>query len=118
MMTRVGRCLGVAMIIAATCGSGGTCVPITAKESLDLVRGALIVMNQNAPSVSIVPYRYDYAPEFLAFEAMWPNPNGSTLIGYFAVNPWTGDVWETNGCYRISSAAMKKTQAAIWKRSN
>jgi YD repeat-containing protein len=59
---------------------------INAKVARDLVREALIVLGQIAPSVSIVPFRYDYAPEFLSFEALWPSPGGSTLIGYFGVN--------------------------------
>jgi hypothetical protein len=82
-----------------------------------LVHLALAALNQEAPSVRVEHFRYDYAPEFYAFAATWPNPNGDPLIGYFAVNPWTGDVWEINLCKRITSPELKREREAIWKRS-
>ena len=88
--------------------------PATARR---LVRQALIAVNQEAPSVRVEPLRYDYAPEFYAFAATWPNSDGDPLIGYFAVNPWTGDVWDINACKRISSPALRREQEAIWKHS-
>jgi hypothetical protein len=36
---------------------------------------------------------------------------------YFAVNPWTVDVWDAMGCERITSAGIGNEQQAIWKRS-
>ena len=36
---------------------------------------------------------------------------------YFAVNPWTGDVWDAMGCTRITSPTLLKEQEAIWRRS-
>lgn len=82
-----------------------------------LVHDALVTLNKSGPSVKIARFRYDYAPEFYAFAATWPNPDGDPLIGYFAVNPWTGDVWDIMGCKRITSPAIEKEQDAIWKRS-
>ncbi|HZK90298.1 MAG TPA: hypothetical protein VFC56_09150 [Stellaceae bacterium] len=37
-------------------------------------------------------------------------------FGYFAVNPWTGDVWALWGCRRLSTPALRKSQAAIRRR--
>jgi flagellum-specific peptidoglycan hydrolase FlgJ len=37
-------------------------------------------------------------------------------FGYFAVNPWTGDVWALWGCHRMSTPALRKSQAAIRRR--
>lgn len=91
---------------------------ISSNKARELVREALVALNMNGPSVKIDHFRYDYAPEFYAFMAWWPNPEGSPLIGYYAVNPWTGDVWDVTGCRRISSAALQKEQEQIWKRSN
>ncbi|MGA8549410.1 MAG: hypothetical protein WB678_04145 [Stellaceae bacterium] len=34
-------------------------------------------------------------------------------FGYFAVNPWTGDVWALWGCHKLSTPALRKSQAAI-----
>ena len=49
--------------------------------------------------------------------AWWPNPHGSPVLGYYAVNPWTGDVWDVMGCKRISSPAIQAEQRSILKRS-
>lgn len=37
-------------------------------------------------------------------------------FGYFAVNPWTGDVWDLWGCRQLSTRALRKSQAAIRRR--
>lgn len=42
-----------------------------------------------------------------------PPANGG--FGYFAVNEWTGDVWALWGCHRLSTPALRKSQAAIRK---
>lgn len=34
-------------------------------------------------------------------------------FGFFAVNLWTGDVWALWGCHRLSTPALRKSQAAI-----
>ena len=36
--------------------------------------------------------------------------------GFFSVNVWTGDVWSGWACKRISSQALKHSQAQIKKR--
>ena len=113
--------VGIVAIIAASCSSAADCGSIDEKVAQQLVRDALTVMKQNGPDVSVESFTYSYAPEFLAYQAMWihpkGSPSGSSLIGYFAVNPWTGDVWEINACRKISSPAMKKIQDSIWKQS-
>ncbi len=40
--------------------------------------------------------------------------NGS--YGYFAVNPWTGDVWALWGCRKLSTVALRKAQGEIRRR--
>jgi hypothetical protein len=37
-------------------------------------------------------------------------------FGYFAVNPWTGDVWALWGCHKLSTPALRKSQAEIRRR--
>src|SRR5579871_704398 len=95
--------------------SGQRTIGIRTAEKM--VREALITLNLNGPSVRIEPFRYDYAPEFYAFMAWWPNPNGNPLIGYYAVNPWTGDVWDIIGCRSIASVVINKQRELIWKKS-
>lgn len=38
------------------------------------------------------------------------------FFGFFAVNPWTGDVWELRSCKRLSTAILHRSQAEIRKR--
>src|SRR5260370_41672409 len=83
---------------------------ISQSTARKLVREALVTMNQDGPSVKITRFRDDHAREFYTFDATWPNPDGDPLIGYFAVNPWTGDVWDLGGCKRITSSAIEKEQ--------
>jgi hypothetical protein len=105
------------LTVGVVCGSDTLSRTITRSEARRLVHEALVALNQDAPSVKIEQYRYDYAPEFYAFDATWPNPDGDPLIGYFAVNPWTGDVWDINACKQITSPVLARQQEAIWKRS-
>jgi hypothetical protein len=64
-----------------------------------------------------------------AFYDGWRSPGGTFYSyglwsvtregsgGYFAVNPWTGDVWDLWACgKRYSTPALRKAQAAIRKR--
>ena len=39
------------------------------------------------------------------------------MVGYFAVNPWTGDVWDVDGCRRLDSDALRKRREAIRRKS-
>jgi hypothetical protein len=99
---------------SAACIAGDHSIKLSLARKL--VHKALVALDQDGPKVRIVEYRYDYAPEFYSFMAWWPNPDGDPLIGYFAVNPWTGDVWDIMGCRRVSSADLEKEQDAIWAR--
>ena len=56
-----------------------------------------------------------FSPPFLVFQgASKPPSEGS--FGYFAVNPWTGDVWNLWGCHRLSTPALRRSQAEIRQR--
>lgn len=49
---------------------------------------------------------------FIVFNTISKPPaNGG--FGYFAVNEWTGDVWALRGCHRLSTPALRKSQAAV-----
>jgi hypothetical protein len=61
------------------------------------------------------PDWFDFDPgmshQFLEFDGINQSGNGS--FGFFAVNPWTGDVWALWGCHKLSTAALLKSQAEI-----
>lgn len=39
-------------------------------------------------------------------------------VAWFAVNPWTGDVWNMNECMLFSNPELLKAQARVKKRFN
>ena len=60
---------------------------------------------------------FDYDPgmgrPFFVFYGLTES-DGS--FGYFAVNPWTGDVWALWGCHKLATPALRKSQADIRRR--
>jgi hypothetical protein len=49
-------------------------------------------------------------PTFFYFQGLGPEAGS---YGAFAVNYWTGDIWDLWGCRRITSALLRKSQAHI-----
>lgn len=61
---------------------------------------------------------FDFDPgmshRFFEFDGINQSGNGS--FGFFAVNPWTGDVWALWGCHKLLTPALRKSQAEIRRR--
>lgn len=61
---------------------------------------------------------FDYdskSGSFFVFDGL-TKPPAEGSFGFWAVNPWTGDVWALWGCHRLSTPALRKSQAAIRRR--
>jgi hypothetical protein len=84
-------------------------------EARELAYEAVKAHNPGA-TLTNSPRAFD--PDFYFFTATWPNPTGSPIIGYFAVNPWTGDVWNAAGCEHPTSKSIEKLQQEIRRRSH
>jgi len=69
------------------------------------------------PGFGLESYPSAHAPEFYFFQAVRYNPGGSASLGHYAVNQWTGDVWDAMGCKRLTSPSVRRFQNAIRKRS-
>ncbi len=93
---------------------------ISERIARKLVQQALVALGEDGHRVHIGPWQYYWAPEFYTFQAWRPgNDNGGVSVlqtYYFAVNPWTGDVWDAMGCTRITSLAIQNEQESISKR--
>lgn len=50
---------------------------------------------------------------FFTFQGLGPVAGS---YGFFAVNPWTGDVWALWGCRRQTTSGLRKLQAKIRAR--
>lgn len=108
----------VLLIAAALVGTAVAQPPdrkIDIEEARKLVYEVVKVHNPGA-SVTSSPRAFD--PSFYFFAATWPNPAGSPMIGYFAVNPWTGDVWNAAGCEHLTSKSIERLQQDIRRRSH
>ncbi|HLI13726.1 MAG TPA: hypothetical protein VKY65_19200 [Alphaproteobacteria bacterium] len=51
---------------------------------------------------------------FFVYADLAPLPEQG-FFGFFAVNPWTGDVWTLWGCYKLISEVSRATQLEIRK---
>lgn len=87
-------------------------VAVTNKEAEDLVYKALEAKYKwsKLPGFGLAEYTFDYYPDFYFFEATRDNPIGSVILGHFAVNKITADVWEAIGCQRFHSRAIQAQQ--------
>jgi hypothetical protein len=63
---------------------------------------------------------YDYegdnsqmSPPFFSYDELGKYEGSA---GFFAVNPWTGEVWALWGCHKISTPASLEIQARIKRR--
>ena len=62
----------------------------------------------------------DYDPgmghPFFVFYGISTAPGSQGGFGYFAVNPWTGDVWDLWECRKLSTPALRRTQVELRRR--
>ena len=105
------------MLSCAGIGAQSAPRKLTREEAQDLAFDALTAESRKLPGLALAKYKEDHFPDFYAFEAIWdnPDPDGSTVVDDFAVDPQTGDVWRRGVC-RLQSTALAKSQAAIRKR--
>jgi hypothetical protein len=93
---------------------------ISTATATELVRGALASLGEFSvrTKIAIYPWPYYWAPDFITLQAEVPhNDSGRIGMRYFAVNPWTGDVWDAMACTRITSPTINRKQDEIWKSS-
>jgi hypothetical protein len=86
---------------------------ISLREARQLAYEVVKVHN---PGADLINSPRSFDPDFYFFAATWPNPTGSPIIGYFAVNPSTGDVWNSAGCEHLTSKRLERLQQDIRKR--
>ncbi len=91
--------------------------PPRQKISIDNARRLVYeIVKVHNPGADLISSPRSFDRDFYFFAATWPNPTGSPIIGYFAVNPWTGDVWNSAGCEHLTSKSLRKLQNDIRRR--
>lgn len=90
---------------------------ITREQARYLVKTVLQAKWQynKLPGFGLEFYTDKYFPDFFFFEATWNNPRGSVVLGHYAVNPRTADVWEIVGCRRLESHSIRNLQQSLRK---
>lgn len=115
------KAVSLVIMLLVACPAGLALDPVISKTTAaELVRDALASLGEDGGGGKIAtgPWLYYWAPDFITLYAEVPLPSvGRIEMRYFAVNPWTGDVWEPFGCTRITSPAIKRKQEEIWKSS-
>lgn len=87
---------------------------LTAAEGRELVMQALDREAKKLPKLAID--LEDKVPGFYEFAVTWDNPNGSVIVGFFAVNQGTGDVWRLVVCRTVESPDLRRLQDAIRRK--
>lgn len=82
---------------------------VDAEESENLIYEGL----GNKPDGSLDYGGESPPPAFYDFQGLGPVAGS---YGFFAVNPWTGDVWALWGCKRLATPTLRKSQAKIRQR--
>ena len=109
-------------------------LPLTAQEprkqpdssnqpnlSVDDCRKLVLEVSQEQGSTKLPGFGIEnsqdsYFPEFYFFDALWNNPDGSVVIGHFAVDPQTADVWDAVVCRRYHTTALSRLQRSMRQR--
>ncbi len=114
-------CLGTCFL-AAICPSPLASVrEVTREEARQLVLKALggETSFTRLPKFGLDYYKDPYFPGFHFFEATWDNPRrppASVVLGHYAVNRRTGDVWDVGLCKRLDPRAARVLQRSLRKQ--
>jgi hypothetical protein len=88
---------------------------ITNDEARTLVMASLTNQQRRLPSLGAESYDDPDSPRFLFFTVTWEGlPNGSVVVGNYAVDRNTGDVFSaTMSCYEEKNKRLKRLQAQV-----
>ena len=93
---------------------------LTAAEARDLVMAALEPEARALPKLSIdVMDRKERRAGFYEFAVTWDSTSGgSVMVGFYAVDETSGDVWTLVACRKISSRDLQRLQRTLRKRTD
>ena len=88
---------------------------VTADQAKALVLASLNVKQRRLPSLGAEQYDSPQSSPFLFFTVTWAGtPNGSVVVGNYAVDARTADVWSaTIGCYEMKNNDLRALQAQM-----
>lgn len=89
---------------------------LTQVEARELVYQALDSRERQLPKLDFDFYSDPIARNFYLLAVTWDNPGGSVIVGHFAVNQVTGDVWRLVVCEKLKSPDLKRLQKTMQDR--
>ena len=101
----------VALLICVALLSVPLATPATLAERLTVEQARKLVYAATNAQLTGVPLEEDhslYEPDFIALVAIDTKPDHRAVIASYAVNKWTGEVWNISGrCNRVSSSNFR-----------
>src|SRR5215472_1692577 len=89
---------------------------LSVEEARRLAIEALYPTERSAPGLDVQLAQASHISGFYRFEITWDNPTpGSVVIGSFAVNETTGDVWELALCKQRRSGGLTRLKQSLRK---
>ena len=108
------------LLLAALCAASASAVDqperkITGGQARALVLASLTSEQKRLPSLGADPYNDPNTSRFLFFTVTWAGkPNGSVVVGNYAVDPHTGDVFSaTIGCSEEKNQNLEALQRHV-----
>ena len=90
---------------------------ITVEQARALVMASLTAKESRLPKVEAAHFDDpdNPSPKFLIFTVVWEGlPKGSVVAGMYAVDPYTGDVFEANkGCSEVKNQRLERLQTQV-----
>jgi hypothetical protein len=88
---------------------------MTSDQAKALVMASLTAQQRQLPKAEAEPYGAPDSSKFLFFTVTWEGtPNGSAVVGNYAVDPYTGDVFSsTRECYEEKNKRLEALQAQV-----
>jgi hypothetical protein len=118
-LTGVSRIVAIAVLgtlLNAVAADSARTRDLSVEDARRLVLQALEPTQRTLPGLVLKPSPGAQIPDFYRFEVYWDNPTpGSVVVGNFAVNRATGDVWELFFCKKRSSAELRRLQKDLRK---
>jgi len=87
-------------------------------EARQLVLASLDSMSRRAPGLTVKGGARDSSfPDYYNFAVMWDGTgSASVMVGFFDVDPSTGDVFEGTGCGERTTPLLRALQRKIRRR--
>jgi len=105
----------IALSAVIACAAEPSSNKINANQAKALVMASLTSKERRLPSLGADPYNDPNSSKFLFFTVTWAGtPNGSVVVGNYAVGPYTGDVFSaTMACHEEKSKHLEALQRQV-----